>query len=153
MLEDARPSVASPASRVEEELLALDGAAFDLLAYLVCSHHGKVRLSWHCSPADQEAQDDQLRILGIRDGDELPPVPMCVAGGTAVVPGVVLDLSAAAAGLNPRTGRSWTERVLDLVSARGPFTLAWLEALLRAADRRASRLDDPDELLAKESTP
>ena len=34
---------------------------------------------------------------------------------------------------------NWSERVLDLVERFGPFTLAWLKALLRAADQRASK--------------
>ncbi len=62
------------------------------------------------------------------------------------LPASRLDLAPAAAGLNSRTGRGWTERVLDLLDRHGPFTLAWLEALLRAADQRASRdttLSDP----------
>ena len=63
------------------------------------------------------------------------------------LPATALDLSPSEAGLSPRTGRSWTERVLDLVERLGPFTLAWLEALLRAADQRASSLTIADKLL------
>jgi hypothetical protein len=45
---------------------------------------------------------------------------------------------AAAVGLNPHTGRSWTERVLGLLARHDPFALAWLEAVTRAADQRAA---------------
>ena len=39
---------------------------------------------------------------------------------------------------------SWTARALKLLSDLGPFKLAYLEALLRAADMRASRKEAQD---------
>ncbi|MGF1643460.1 MAG: DEAD/DEAH box helicase [Thiotrichales bacterium] len=132
---------------LEQEIINLDAPSFDLLTYLVCAHHGKLRLAWHASPADQESSDNVLRIRGIREGDCLPPLLLTTADGTPCeLPTSRLDLAPAAAGLNPSTGRGWTERVLSLLGTHGPFTLAWLEALLRAADQRASRdmtLSDP----------
>ena len=131
---------------IEREILDLGAGEFDLLAYLVCAHHGKVRMAWHSSPADQEA--NRLRIRGVREGDVLPPVPLAGPDGAYhPLPATALDLSPSAAGLSLRTGRSWTERVLNLVGRFGPFTLAWLEALLRAADQRASREEVADGLL------
>ena len=133
---------------LETEILDLDADGFDLLAYLVCAHHGKVRMTWHASRADQEADDRQLRIRGIRQDDTLPAVLLAAANGAVYpLPATALDLSPSAAGLNLRTGRSWTERVLNLLACHGPFTLAWLEALLRAADQRASRQPLEDRLL------
>ncbi len=133
---------------IEQEILDLGSDEFDLLAYLVCAHHGKVRMAWHASPADQKADDGQLRIRGVREGDTLPPVLMAAAdGGFHQLPATALDLSPSKAGLSSRTGRSWTERVLNLLQRFGPFTLAWLEALLRAADQRASRRSISDKLL------
>lgn len=136
---------------LEQEVLALDAARFDLLAYLVCAHHGKVRLAWHACPADQDLPSLFLvargsgatgvapRIRGIQGGDDLPSMELAAADGSRHgLPAVRLHLAAAAAGLNPRTGRGWTERVLGLLAHHGPFTLAWLEALLRAADQRVS---------------
>ncbi len=120
---------------VEQEILNLDAQEFDLLAYLVCSHHGKVRMAWHASRADQEANDSQLRIRGVRQGDILPPLPLADAdGGIHSLPATALDLAPSEIGLSSRTGRSWSERVIDLVDRFGPFTLAWLETILRAAD-------------------
>ncbi len=133
---------------LEQEILDLTGNDFDLLAYLVCSHHGKVRMAWHASPADQQAADSTLRIRGVRDGEVLPSLPLATADGRYMdLPASELRLDAAAAGLNPRTGRGWTERVLDLLERHGPFALAYLEALLRAADQRASRNPVADPLL------
>jgi CRISPR-associated endonuclease/helicase Cas3 len=137
-----------PLSALEAEVVALDADRFDLLLYLVCTHHGKVRMSWHASPADQTVQDGALHIRGVRAGDLLPPLTLADAQGTQhTLPAAELVLAAVAAGLNPHTGRGWTERVLGLLQRHGPFTLAWLEALMRAADQQATRdgtLVDPD---------
>ncbi|MBV5323348.1 hypothetical protein JZU51_01045, partial [bacterium] len=65
----------------------------------------------------------------------------------------IADLSPAAAGLNPKTGMGWTERVLRLLEIHGPFTLAWMEAVFRAADQRASSQTLKDELLYPEEMP
>lgn len=148
----------TPATRpspLEQEIVALDADRFNLLAYLVCSHHGKVRLAWHASPVDQAAKDEVPRIRGIRDGDRLPALMLSASNRVLhELPETVLDLSAAAVGLNPQTGMGWTERVLSLLKVNGPFALAWLEALLRAADQRASRLVNVrDELLDSEVQP
>ena len=133
---------------IEQEILNLCADEFNLLAYLVCAHHGKVRMTWHASPTDQKADDDRLRIRGVQEHDVLPPVLLASPdGGFHQLPATALDLSPSEVGLSSRTGRSWTERVLNLVESYGPFTLAWLEALLRAADQRASRRTITDTLL------
>lgn len=139
---------------LEAEILALDADQFALLAYLVCAHHGKVRLAWHACPADQTAADETLRIRGVRDGDTLPTLPLTDRDHSLQeLTDTRLDLSPAAAGLNPRTGPGWTERVLRLLEVHGPFALAWMEALFRAADQRASALDVRDELINPEVSP
>lgn len=149
--ESGPPSV-QPPNPLELEILALSANQFNLLAYMVCAHHGKVRLAWHACPADQQAADERPRIRGIRDGDTLPPLLLAAADRTLhELPETFLDLAPATAGLNAKTGAGWTERVLSLLEYYGPFTLAWLEALLRAADQRASqRTDVCDELLNPE---
>lgn len=124
---------------IEREILDLNADEFNLLAYLVCAHHGKVRMAWHASPADQKADSQKLRIRGVIEGDVLPPVLLAgVDGECHQLPATALDLAPSEAGLSPRTGSSWSERVLNLVERFGPFTLAWLETLLRAADQRMS---------------
>lgn len=138
------------ATEIEREILSLTADDFDLVAYLVCSHHGKTRVAWHATPSDQDAADDRLRIRGIRDGETLPGVALCTRSGVAQeLPAIELRLAAGELGLNPWTGRGWTARVLSLLDRHGPFTLAWLESILRAADCRASREITSDPLLVE----
>ena len=124
----------------EKRILDLTAAHFDLLAYLVASHHGKVRLTLHACPADQDYRDIDgrgLPIRGVREGDMLPGI--AIASDGQELPPLTLTLEPAMVGLSPRTGASWTERTLGLVGRYGPAALAFLEACFRAADIRASR--------------
>lgn len=139
---------------LEAEVLVLSADEFDLVAYLVCAHHGKVRARLDASPADQDAPGRPGRprgerpIRGIYEGDRLPPVALADADGELrELPSRSLSLEPAALGLSARTGRSWTERVDTLRGRLGPYALAYLEAILRAADVRASMneaLRDPN---------
>lgn len=143
-----------PASPLLERLLACSSEMFDLLVYLVASHHGKVRVSLHAAPKDQEYRDRDghgLPIRGIREGDRLPSVVLIP--GEPAIPEVKLTLEPAKLGLSFRTGVSWRERCLGVIERHGPAALAFLEAILRAADVRASRLTTNDPALAKEATP
>ena len=138
-------------SLLEQEIISLDAIQFNLLSYLICSHHGKLRLNWNACPADQSASESQPRIRGLCDGDTLPHLVLTDKNSFLyVLPETRLNLAPATAGLNPHTGQSWTERILSLLEHYGPFTLAWLEALLRAADQRASCRSVPDELVNSE---
>lgn len=126
------------------EVAALSAEDFDLLAWLVCTHHGKVRCAWTGTPKDQ--QRGEGHIHGVGEGDLLPGFTLEAGDGTAaVVPGLTLSLRCAAAGWNERYGASWRERVQGLLERHGPFQLAYLEALLRAADVRASLLPTREE--------
>jgi CRISPR-associated endonuclease/helicase Cas3 len=133
-------------------LLACSPEAFDLVVYLVASHHGKVRVALHAAPKDQEYRDRDgrgLPIRGVREGDRLPSVPLIP--GEPAIPEVALTLSPAAVGLSERTGISWRERCLGVMERYGPAGLAFLEAILRAADVRASRLKTNDPALVSET--
>jgi CRISPR-associated endonuclease/helicase Cas3 len=112
-------------------LLQSGGAALE--AYLVAAHHGKVRLSIRSRPTEPVPEDGRRFALGVWEGDVIGPVHL---GGLAV-PATELDLSLIEMG--EREGsRSWLSRTLDLLEEWGPFRLAYLEALLRIADWRAS---------------
>ena len=140
--EPARGRPPAGPSAVEQEILDLSAAEFDLVAYLVCSHHGKLRARLHAAAADQSAaiRGGALPIRGVYEGDALPEIQLTGADGCLhQLPESQLTLEPAALGLSPQTGRSWTERVEGLRARFGPFALAYLEALLRAADVRASK--------------
>ena len=64
---------------------------------------------------------------------------MAADGNEYLVPQTALHLEPARIGLSLRTGASWSERVAGLLKSHGPFALTYLEAILRAADIRASR--------------
>jgi CRISPR-associated endonuclease/helicase Cas3 len=116
----------------------------DLVAYLVAAHHGKVRLSIRSLPNEQHPDRNRRFARGIWDGDQLPPADL---GSGVIAPEVTLSLEPMELGLcehPPFAGQpSWAERMLRLRDTLGPFRLAYLEAILRAADIRASR--DPGQ--------
>jgi len=143
------PGAGVPITPDERAVLACDADAFDLLVYLVAAHHGKVRMALHPTPKDQDYRETGdgrgLPIRGVREGDTLPPVALGV--GREPVASLTLTLDPASLGLSQRAGRSWRERSSELVERFGPGGLAWLESVLIAADRRASRLTTPDPAL------
>jgi CRISPR-associated endonuclease/helicase Cas3 len=127
-------------------LVALDETSLNLALYFVLSHHGKVRATLPMSARDQEnvGQDGGLPIRGVRDGDVIPALDLADAVAQDFrLPQATLRLDPAKLGLSRRYGPSWVERVLALRRCYGGFQLAWLEALLRVADVRASQIAQP----------
>jgi CRISPR-associated endonuclease/helicase Cas3 len=117
----------------------------DLVAYLVAAHHGKVRLAVRAMP------DEQDTVLGVRSSDTTPDV---VLPGGRTVPALTLDRDVLQVG-GGDSGPSWTTRACGLRDRAdlGPFRLAFLEAVVRAADWRASAgYDAPDQQPAHEPT-
>ncbi|WP_419936820.1 CRISPR-associated endonuclease Cas3'' [Candidatus Palauibacter sp.] len=112
----------------------------DLSAYLIAAHHGKVRLNLRALPRESAPTDSGRTgarfARGVWEGDELPAVEL---GGTERWEGGNLSLSIMELGWDEVTKESWTERTRELLARFGPFRLAWLETLVRVADRRASR--------------
>src|SRR5205807_2144871 len=97
------------------------------------AHHGKVRLSLRARPG--EAGPPGKRFAhGVHEGDVLPRVDL---GGGIVVAARELSLACMELG-GGGEARSWADRMLNLLEDHGPFRLAYLEALVRVADWRAS---------------
>ncbi len=116
-----------------------------LAAYLIAAHHGKVRMRLHALPKEEPAPGGKLFARGVHDGDGLPRVTL----GDLQMPETTLDLDIMQLGDSPRCGPSWSARTQRLLEEHGPFRLAWLEALLRIADWRASEKEgafDHDDL-------
>ncbi len=135
------------------ELIELDATVFNLVAYVVMCHHGKVRATLPMSPRDQEnpGRDGNLPIRGVRDGDLLPALVLPDSQGRDFeLPQVRLSLQPARLGLSPRYGPSWVERVLALRKYYGDFQLSWFETLLRVADVRASQIAEPRDSRLRE---
>ncbi len=113
----------------------------DLIAYLICAHHGRIRMRLRALPGEAEPpQPDRLFARGVWHGDRLPEVRL----NGLTVPETGLELDLMRLGHGP-AGPSWTERTQRLLKRHGPFQLAWLEALVRIADWRASRQAPPED--------
>jgi CRISPR-associated endonuclease/helicase Cas3 len=147
------PEAVSPLANhpLVKELAELSADELDLLVYLVAAHHGKVRMSLRSSPDDERENvpdpcpADKQQARGVRDEDLLPACRIPTADlhpSGVVAPEVTLSLDPMELGLSPRFGASWRERTQLLLERLGPFRLGYLEALLRAADCRASAEED-----------
>jgi CRISPR-associated endonuclease/helicase Cas3 len=123
-------------------LLLIDGPLQSLLAaspdpdltrYLVLAHHGKLRVQVR-DPGDlavlPPGEAGQRTILGLEKGS-ITDLPTILGQAPATL---TVDLDQFHFGGD----RSWTRTVLELRDKYGPFTLAYLETLVRVADWRAS---------------
>lgn len=107
---------------VASALAALQLGEQGLVAYLLMSHHGKVRQRLEPFPW----QDGGGPLHGVVDGEELPAVE-------GISPATPLPYP-------PRgLGKGWAPMARQLLRSHGPFRLAALEAVVREADLRASR--------------
>lgn len=123
-------------------LALLQTGASDLSVYLAAAHHGKVRLSIRALPGEMKPERDGMKFArGIHDGDVLPTAQL---DGISTAP-LTLDLGPMLLGMSEGGAPSWVERMLDLRDQLGIFKLAYLEALIVAADCRASA--KPGEVL------
>jgi CRISPR-associated endonuclease/helicase Cas3 len=135
-----RHELASALALLDEGRVCLAGLAEpDLAVYLVAAHHGRVRLGIRSLPDEErhETIDGGTVALGIFDGETLPTVDTPVGR----VPESELDLSVMELGDGSDGRPSWGRRALALRDRAdlGVFRLAFLEALVRLADWRASQ--------------
>ncbi len=122
-----------------------------LVAYLIASHHGKVRLSMRTMPTSRNMEKhDRRYLLGI-DMKKGERVPIFLSGKntqtkhsndkiiTEELPDeTTVTVDIARVGKTNDGTKSWIQITLDLLKEYGPFKLALLEAVIRAADTRAS---------------
>jgi CRISPR-associated endonuclease/helicase Cas3 len=117
------------------------GEIHDLIAYLIAAHHGKVRMGLRALPDERGPENPSKRFArGVQDGDPLP----ALAVDELVIPNTELALDVMELG-GGATGRSWATRTRGLLERYGPFRLAFLEALVRIADWRASEAEQKDD--------
>lgn len=131
----------------------------DLVIYLAAAHHGKVRLSIRALPDELKPRDDDGNFQperkyarGIWENDELFEVDL---GGDESFPAQTLSLNTLLLGRSDDGKVSWLERMLKLREKYGVFRLAYLEAIVRAADVQASKeaAERYDEAMKKEQNP
>lgn len=111
---------------------------FDRLSeYLVMCHHGKVRKTLRDelprSPWRTRRAADEVR--GVREGTSLDSITVL---GEELPDVQSLSIECRKMGRGSDGWESWTKGVLRLLDHFGPFRLAFYEALIRAADMRAS---------------
>jgi CRISPR-associated endonuclease/helicase Cas3 len=116
------------------------GESHDLIAYLIAAHHGKVRMGLRALPDERGPEDSTARFArGVWDGDRL--AAFSVDGLAIPETELALDVMELGGG---ESGQSWAARTLRLLEQYGPFRLAFLEALVRIADWRASEAEQTD---------
>ena len=139
-----RHELGSAVAVIEHASVSGDGVR-DLAAYLAAAHHGKVRLGIRSLPGarteNKDSNPDPDRLLGYRVSKPLETLPEVDLGEGLRVPETMLDMTIAQIGMGDNGRRSWLERSLTLLERFGPFRLAYLEAIVRAADMRASKAE------------
>lgn len=131
-----------------EHVEELEEKGRDLAAYLAASHHGKVRIGIKSLPGARRGLTDSNPntdcLLGYRLST-LETIPAVELDEGLQIGKTTLDLPPLARiGLDENGQPSWLEKSLDLLKWLGPFRLAYLEAVLRAADMRASKEEQED---------
>lgn len=118
-------------------IITLMNGKSDLVSYLVAAHHGKVRLSIRSLPGEYKPSNGGRFARGVWDGDKVPEIDL---GGGVRMAETSINLGYMDLG-DGSFGPSWLSRTTMLRDRQdvGPFRLAYMEALIKAADEIASR--------------
>jgi CRISPR-associated endonuclease/helicase Cas3 len=125
-----------------------DPTIHELLAeYLVMTHHGYVRKALRDElprdPARIRRGPEEVR--GIREGTTVLGFSI---NGEELPTTEAISIACRRMGRSPNGEEGWTRTVLRLIDHFGPFRLAYYEALVRAADCRASADPKTDVAIA-----
>jgi CRISPR-associated endonuclease/helicase Cas3 len=101
------------------------------------AHHGYVRKALRDElPRDpRRIRRGSNEVRGIREGTAIPGVSI---NGSELPATTNVSIACRQMGRSPDGQEGWTRTVLRLLDYFGPFRLAYYEALVRAADCRAS---------------
>lgn len=127
-----------------------NGIDWHLAAYIVASHHGKVRMSMR-NPSGIVLKDGIEYITGVST-DSTDTIPNFLATSADVSTDVCLKINGwdedklitgpsiakIGSSRSANNSMSWIQMTHELLLTYGPFRLACLEAVFRAADQRAS---------------
>lgn len=117
-----------------------EGQAAAMALYLVGAHHGKLRLVPRMTDpiAATASGNDGRSCLGVLEGVAIPASGGPIELGGEVSTGPLTNQDLEPFSLGSMDTWTWTESALELRDQRGPLGLAYLEALMVAADCRAS---------------
>ncbi|MBI1312673.1 hypothetical protein GC176_15380 [bacterium] len=125
-----------------------DPTIHELLAeYLVMAHHGHVRKTLRDElPRDpRRIRRGPEEVRGIREGTTVSGFSI---NGRELPTTEAISIACRRMGRSPNGEEAWTRTVLRLLDHFGPFRLAYYEALIRAADCRASADPQTDVVIA-----
>ena len=123
--------------------------ACNLVAYIIATHHGKVGMAMrpvHPARLGKEPVSSKDSILGISADKQDEFMVICKPRGAGEETGVdmpcqeTVRIRADRARIGSADGKkSWLRIVQELLNEHGPFQLAYLESVMRAADQIASK--------------
>ena len=102
---------------------------------MIASHHGKIRLSIRSLPEEEKPAAEfkgKCIARGVVEGERMQAIQL----GDLDLPEFTIDLSLMEM---DAPQQSWLARMLALRNALGPFRLAFLETVFRAANMTASQ--------------
>ncbi len=109
----------------------------DLVAYIIMSHHGKVRMSLR----NVSREENTSYVLGLENGETIQECRIM----DLLIPATRIDTHLAELGRDGNGNPSWTERAIKLRDKYGPFRISLLEAIFRKADWSASEKEEKSE--------